>query len=201
MLFRIQERAPGSPIAEKALLRTADYYYHTSQFDLAADAYAAYARNFSRSPEVPRVRLQEAFATLAQFRGPRYDATPLIDARAMFREIIERYPELAREENLPEFIERIDNTLATKLYLTADFYRRTNQPHAAVFLYRMLLKTYPQSHDAGLAQNELRKMPAWALAEPAPPPAVLAAPSTQPDLPVNPVLPPAPSSGQRLESR
>src|SRR4051794_39250001 len=41
MLFRIQERAPGSPVAEQALKRTADHYFNTSQFDLAGDAYQA----------------------------------------------------------------------------------------------------------------------------------------------------------------
>ena len=34
MLYRIQQRSPGSPLAEKALLRTADYYY--SEADYAA---------------------------------------------------------------------------------------------------------------------------------------------------------------------
>jgi outer membrane assembly lipoprotein YfiO len=189
MLFRIQERSPGSPIAERALLRTGDYYYHTSQFDLAADAYGAFARSFSRSPQVPRVKLQQAFATLAQFRGPRYDATPLIDSRAMFREIIERYPNLGRDENLPEFIDRIDNTLASKLYIEADFYLRTNQPRAAVFIYRMLIKTYPNSRDAAMAKNDLAKMPASALASPTPPAATPLPPTSEPTFPVNPGLP------------
>jgi tetratricopeptide (TPR) repeat protein len=71
MLFRIQERSPGSPIAERSLLRTADHYYDDSQFDLAADAYGAYLKTYPRSPEVPRVSLYRAFASLAQFRGLR----------------------------------------------------------------------------------------------------------------------------------
>jgi len=191
MLFRIQERSPGSPIAEQALLRTADYYYHTSQFDLAADAYGAFARSYTRSSQVPRVLLQQAFATLAQFRGARYDSTPLIDARAMFRDIIERYPRMAQDEALPAFIDRIDNTLAAKMYIDADFYRRTNQPRAAVFMYRTLIKTYPNSRDAAVAQRDLKKFPAWALAEPPPPTATLPPPTTQPDLPTGPSLPPA----------
>ena len=66
MLYRIQQRAPGSPIAEKALLRTADYYYASGQFDLAADAYAAYARSYPRSPYQARVRLRETAAGAAE---------------------------------------------------------------------------------------------------------------------------------------
>lgn len=191
MLFRIQERSPGSPIAERALLRTADYYFHSSQFDLAADAYGAYVRSFPRSPDVPRVRLQQAFSYLAQFRGPKYDATPLIDARAMLRDIAERYPDLAREVDLPSFIERIDNTLAAKMYWTADYYVRTNQPKAAVFMYRSLLKTYPNSPDASLAKRRLEKMPAYALAQPDAPAAAVEQPSTQPAGPPSPTDLPA----------
>ena len=41
----------------------------------------------------------------------------------------EQYPELAAEENVPERIDRIDNTLAGKLYGTADFYRRIGRAY------------------------------------------------------------------------
>ncbi len=91
MLFRVQERSPGSPIAEKSLLRTARYYYQSSQFDLAADAYGAFIRIYPRSPEVGRVRLRQAHANFAQYHGPRYDATPLLDARAQFAEVQTRH--------------------------------------------------------------------------------------------------------------
>ena len=178
MLYRIQERAPGSAIAERCLLRTADYYFQTSQFDLAADVFASYIRSYPRSPEVPFVKLRAAFASLAQFRGSRYDPTPLIDARAQFQEIIEKYPDMAAEENVPERIQRIDDTLARKLYVIASFYRRTNQPAAAVYVYRSLMETYPGGKEAQAAQLQLNLMPASALAQP---PAARAAPlTTQP---------------------
>jgi outer membrane assembly lipoprotein YfiO len=195
ILYRIQERSPGSPIAERAMLRTADYYYHTAQFDLAADAYGAYVRSFPRSPDVPRVRLQQAFANLAQFRGPRYDATPLIDARAMFRDISQRYPDLARDENLSEFITRIDNTLAIKMYYTADYYVRVGQPKAAVFIYRSLVKTYPNAPEAALAKRQLQHMPAYALAQPDAPAQTLEPAMTQPAGPPGPLE--VPGRGQR----
>jgi len=98
---------------------------------------------------------------------------------------------MAQDEALPAFIDRIDNTLAAKMYIDADFYRRTNQPRAAVFMYRTLIKTYPNSRDAAVAQRDLKKFPAWALAEPPPPTATLPPPTTQPDLPTGPSLPPA----------
>jgi outer membrane assembly lipoprotein YfiO len=184
MLFRIQERAPGSPIAEKALLRTADYYFNTSQFDLSGDAYGAYARRYPRSPDVPRVRLRQAFSSYAQFRGVRWDATPLIDARAQLEDIKVRYPELAAEANVQKFIDNINATLARKLSHTADFYRRTGKARAAVYTYRELMSSYPDSREAKLAQGELRRMPESALRDPAPPKGRVAEPpvATQPSV-------------------
>ena len=168
MLFRIQERAPGSPLAERALLRTADFYYHRGNYDLAADAYAAYARGYPRSPVIPRVRLRQAFASLAQFRGRYYDATPLIDARAQLESIQAAYPELAAEEGVAGVLARIDRSMADKIFWTADFYRRTKEPRAAVYTFRYLINRYPTSPEAERARRQLERMPQWALAGPAP---------------------------------
>jgi outer membrane assembly lipoprotein YfiO len=168
MLYRIQNRSPGSPLAEKALLRTADYYYASAQYDFAADAYGWYVKQYPRSPMAPRARLRQAFANLAQFRGLRFDATPMIDAREQLRAIAAAYPDLAAEENIAAVLERIDATFAQKLYATADFYRRTNADRAAVYTYRYLLKAYPDKPEAQLAQARLEQMPQWALNEPGP---------------------------------
>jgi outer membrane assembly lipoprotein YfiO len=171
MLFRIQERAPGSPLAERAVLRTADYYYDHAQYDLAADVYAHYARRYPRSPVLPRVQLRRAFASLAQFRGLNYDATPLVDAKAQLEAIRVAFPQMAEDENVPSVIERINATLAAKLYHTADFYVRTHAPRSAAYTYRYLISRYPESRDAAKAQRQLERLPQWALSDPLPSPA------------------------------
>ena len=116
MLFRVQQRSPGSELAEKALLRTADYYYADSQFDLAADAYASYLRSFPRSPLTSRVKLRQAYSNLAQFRGLKFDPTPVIDARTQLLDLSAQFPEVAQAENIQSLLDRIDATFAKKLY-------------------------------------------------------------------------------------
>jgi outer membrane assembly lipoprotein YfiO len=171
MLFRIQHRSPGSPLAERALLRTANYYYHDGQYDFAADTYAAYLRSYPRSPITPRVRLRQAYSMYAQFRGPKFDATPAIDAREQLRELMAQYTELAKAENLPQLVEQIDRTLVQKLLVTADFYRRTRAPLGAAYTYRYVVKAYPQSEEARQAEVALRDLPQWAV-NAAPDPAI-----------------------------
>jgi outer membrane protein assembly factor BamD (BamD/ComL family) len=94
------------------------------------------------------------------------------DARLQLQEIVARYPELAAEENLPSVIERIDNTFARKLAVTADFYRRTNEPRAAANTYEYLRQHYPNSAEA-------QRAPAAVMGEPVP----TTVPSTGPSSP------------------
>ena len=163
MLFRIQERAPGSPLAERALRRTADHYFATSQFELAGDAYAAYARSYPRSPQIGRVRLQQAFSSFARFHGTRFDSTPLIDARAQFEDVKVRYPDLAEQANVQKFIDTINQTLARKLLGTADYYSRTSKPKAAAYTLLTLMATYPRTPAADQARADLQRLPKWAV--------------------------------------
>jgi len=168
MLYRIQQRSPGSPLAEKALLRTCDYYYSQGQYQLAHDAYGFYIKSYPRSPTLAQVKLRQACSSLAQYHGVRYDLTCLIDARTELSDLIAAYPEMAREQNLQVLIVRIDTTLARKLLVTADFYRRTGALTGAVYMYRYLIDRYPDSADAGTARKTLVSMPKAALAEPPP---------------------------------
>jgi outer membrane assembly lipoprotein YfiO len=180
MLYRIQQRSPGSPLAEKSLLRTADFYYADGQFDLATDAYGAYARDFPRSPILPRILLRQAFANLAQFRGLRYDATSVIDAQAQLEQLVALYPSFAADEKIPDVLLRIDHTFARKLLVTAKFYRRISQPGGAAYTYKFLLRTYPDLPEANEARADLTQLPAWAQAIREPAPGPVGEPTTQP---------------------
>lgn len=189
MLFRIQQRSPGSPLAERALLRTADYYYNDRQYDLAALTYDQYQRSYPRSPELPRVKLRQAFANLAQFRGMRFDATPLIDARAQLMDLVAFWPEYAEQVNAADVVRRIDETFARKAEDIGHFYGRTGSPGGAAYTFDRLVATYPDSEAAARAAKAIERLPS-----PAGLPADGAAPSdalTPADAPIPPDAKPA----------
>jgi outer membrane assembly lipoprotein YfiO len=177
MLYRIQQRSPGSPLAEKALLRTCDYYYSAGQFELAHEAYGYYIKNYPRNPMLPQAKLRQAYSSLLQYRGVKFDPTCLIDARAEFSDIIAGYPELAKERDLKALIGRIDTTLARKLLVTGDYYRRTGALTGAVYMYRYLIETYPESADAASAKKILAGMPKKLMDEAPPRPSNFALPA------------------------
>lgn len=169
MLYRVQQRVPGSDLAQRALLRTADYYYNSGQFDYAEDAYAAFVRSYPRSDQVPRARLRQAFSSLAQFRGVDFDATPIIDARAELIDIQKTYPDMAEDENIPVFLQKIDEAFAAKLFSLAGFYERTGQPKSAAYYYEFLIDTYGSSPKGQQAVARLAALPQWAKGPPLPP--------------------------------
>ena len=180
MMYRIRQRAPGSPLAEKALLRTADYYFNDRDYDLAGDVYNIYIQNYPLSPQIPRVKLRKAFASLAQFRGVNFEATFIIDARLQLVAIQNEYPELAEENNVATVIEQIDSAFAKKLVETAQYYERVHEWRGAVYEYRFLKNTYPNSPEAASARARLDRMPVKWLDEPPPPAAPGYWPTTQP---------------------
>jgi outer membrane assembly lipoprotein YfiO len=158
MLFRIQQRSPGSPLADKSLLRTADHYWKDGQFDLAADTYGFYAKTYPRSPLTPSVQVREAYSNLAQFKGPRYDLEPIVNARTQMSSIAATYPDLASAEEMGTKIEQADRQIARRMYLNADFYRRTGKPTAAAYLCKRLIAAYPSLPEAADAQKLLDRV-------------------------------------------
>ena len=168
MLFRIQQRSPGSPLAEKSLKRTADYYFADAQYDVAVDAYQAFIDRYKRSPEIPQARLKKAFAELAQFHGIKFDPTPAINARTSLEELAIDYPDLARQENVSAVIDRIDAALARKVYQNAHYYLRTHEPRSAAYNFKYLMHNYPSSPEAEKAKVELAQLPESARSVPGP---------------------------------
>ena len=145
MLFRVQQRVPGSELAERALLRSADHYFEAGDYDFAEDAYTVFAERFPRSPDLPRARLRQAWSNLLQYEGPRYDPTPLLDAGQQFEQFAARYPELWEGEDLAEVRAYVDQQLAEKQAIQAAYYDRVDKEGSAELMRRRLARTFPDT--------------------------------------------------------
>ena len=134
MLFRVQLRAPGSDLAEAALLRTGEHYFERGDYDFAEDVYTVFLDRFPRSPSVPAARLRQAASNLLQYEGPAYDPTPLLDAREQFARFAADYPGRAEAARLAEVLAYVEEQLGKKREIKAGFYDRTRRPEAARLL-------------------------------------------------------------------
>lgn len=145
LLIRIQERAPGSLIGEKASIALADHFFASSQMELASEAYDLFLINYPGSELRQWALLRLIQSSLARFKGPEFDATGLIDAGERLRQYRDEYPAGADRVGVEALLVRIRESLARRDFSSASWYDRTGQDVSAILLYRALIQDYPDT--------------------------------------------------------
>ena len=169
LLIRIQERLPGSRLAEDAGMELADFYFIRSKMRLAADAYDLFIQNYPRSDRIEKARQRLIQAYLASFRGPRYDDTGLRDAKRRLEVLETTQPGLAQRIGAEALLVRIEESEARKLLTTAEWYLSIDDPVSAEQYLRRVVEKHPATVAAldglRIAPTILASMPAGIAAE------------------------------------
>jgi outer membrane protein assembly factor BamD (BamD/ComL family) len=151
ILIRVQERLPGSALAERAALDLANYYYQRRDLKLAAQMYEIFRTNFPESDQTRFAMLREIECNIARFKGPRYDGSGLLDAKLLIEEYRERFPAESIRAGITEGLEAwIDESAAQQALDTARWYLKTDDPTSAKFILARLIRRHP----ATLAADE-----------------------------------------------
>ncbi len=158
ILMRIATHAPGTELGERALLRVADHHFNHQQYPEAIKVYDEFVKQNPSSTRRAYAMLQAARGNLLDYRGVRYDETPLLEAAERFRVFAQAYPRAGQKENIPGILEDIRLSLAHKVFHAGQFYQRTNHPRAAVYYYRQVIAQYGDTHWAGSAQDKLDQL-------------------------------------------
>lgn len=155
LLIRVQERLPGSRLAEQAGITLGDFYFSRRQMDLAAEMYAIFIENYPRSEDVGKARKRLVYAHLASFKGPEFDSAGLYEARARLQRLKVVDPVAAQQMGADALLTRIDESDARKLLTTAAWYLRTDDPIGAEMTIRRLVRQYPRTSAASEALDLL----------------------------------------------
>jgi len=145
LLIRIQERLPGSRLAEQAGMALADFYFRVRDLRMAAEAYDLFLENYPRSRDVNKARLRLIYSYLADYRGPKYDSTGLMEARLRLEDLRANEPGLGQRIGAESLLVRIYESEASKLLTTARYYLSINDPISAEYTIRSLIRDYPNS--------------------------------------------------------
>ena len=156
ILIRIQERLPGSRLAEEAGMELADYYFRIRDLRMASEAYDLFVENYPRSKDINKARLRLIYSYLADYRGPRYDASGLEEARLRLEDLRVTDPGLAQRIGVEALLVRIYESDARKMLVTADYYLSVSDPVSAEFTIRRLIERYP---DSIASLEALRRIP------------------------------------------
>jgi tetratricopeptide (TPR) repeat protein len=145
IFIRVQERMPGSRLAEEAGMALADFYFERRRMRLAAEAYALFLENYPRSSQVDKARKRLIFSQLASFKGPEFDAAGLYEARGRLQRLRTMQPAEAQRIGADALLTRIDESDAAKMLQTARWYESVGNPIAAELYVRRLVRRYPNS--------------------------------------------------------
>lgn len=156
LLIRIQERMPGSRLAEEAGISLGDFYFERRDMALAVDAYDLFLENYPKSAYVRKARWRLVYAHLATFKGPEFDPAGLSEAEAWLQRI--KLIEPAAEEQADALLVRIDESAAQKLLESAAWYERRGDPISAEFNIRRLVQEHPASIAATQALRDLPRL-------------------------------------------
>ena len=152
LMIRAQERVPGSVLAEQAAIDLADHYFRKRDMALAAEAYDLYLLNYPQGPNRVKAMQRRIFANIAQFKGPSYDSSSLLDAELQIRRFGAELPTEAERLGIDDaLLARVDESLAMQRLDTAKWRLRQGNLASARFLLRRLVKDHPRSTAAGEA--------------------------------------------------
>ena len=145
LLIRIQERLPGSRLAEDAGMELADFYFRQAEMRLAADAYDLFIQNYPRSDRIEKARERLIQSYLASYRGPRYDDAGLRDARRRLDTMRAVQPATAQRLGADALLVRIKESEARKLLVTARWYLSIDDPVSCEQYLRRIVARYPDT--------------------------------------------------------
>ena len=167
ILRKISEHAPGTDIAERAMLRIGEYHFEKKDYRDAADAYDEFLTLNPKSARAPHTMAQAAQAMYESFKGVPYDETPLVEAEARYKALLAQYPDEARKCRAADMLREIVTIRGERAYETAKFYERTGRPQSAIFYYRQVAEDFPSTVWASEARTKVGVAPRQPSTKPA----------------------------------
>lgn len=158
ILVRIAERLPGSQLAERAMLELGAHYRRTGEFGLARDVYGIFLEAFPTSTFYRVVLLARIEATFAQYNGPQYDGSGLIETEELLDVYEAKYPgDLEVQAELDALRVRIDENQGQQLLGMAKVYLLRDEKASARYVLRRLLSDHPRTTAAEEGLDILRE--------------------------------------------
>ncbi len=143
ILIRAQERMPGSLVAEDAAIFLADYYFDKRRLEMASDMYDIFLRNFPSSPHRMHAMQRRVYSNIAQFKGPKYDGSLLLESKLLIQRFARDYPAQAEQAGLTSaLVVRLEESAAAQQLESAKWYIRVGDGPGARFVLNRLVRDH-----------------------------------------------------------
>lgn len=146
LLVRIAERLPGSQLAERATLELGAHYRRMGDYKTAGEVYGTFLEAFPTSTFYRAVLLARIETTFAQYNGPEYDGSGLIETEELLDVYERKYPgDLEVQAELDALRVRIDESQGRQLLVMAEVYLKRGEKASARYVLRRLLSDHPRT--------------------------------------------------------
>ncbi len=151
---------PTGPLADDALMLTANFKLQSDDFDDAAYYYALLRDQYPDSPHFQDAFLLGSHVTLATYQGPTYDSRPLHEARGLKETAQQIFPDLDPEQRrrLDEELLRIADDEVAREWEKVEYYLRKDQPASVALQCNYILHHFPNSTYANQARQVLSQL-------------------------------------------
>lgn len=151
---------PTGPLADDAVMATANLYFVRGRYEEAARQYDLLRTEYTKSEHQLKAHLLAIESWQQIYQGGYYDAGPLEKAGEVADQALIQFgPELGPER--PRIVEaknKIVEEQAARDLLIAEYYDKRESFRAARFYYNSIIKQYPQTAAAQEARQRLPKI-------------------------------------------
>jgi len=171
LLERVQAHDPTGPLADRAVMRIANHYFHKgTDYRIAAQYYDELIQLYPRSPFQAHAHIRGALAKCYSYQGCDYCASDLDSARKMLESARRRFPdtfaavskELQSEGRLDggldRYLHRIRLQEAHRAFTQAAYYERAGRMTAAKQYYHLVKTEFPETKWATEATRCLERL-------------------------------------------
>ena len=159
----VADSFPNDPVGREAALKIADTFYRAKDLESQTEAqlrYKDFVNRFPNDVHRPYALLMLGRTYFERQRGPLRDLSPLKEALANFRQIIELYPDSESAGEARELAHQTIDTLAEHELEVARYYERSRALLGARNRLQYLLDNYPSSSSAEQASQMLAEVQA-----------------------------------------
>lgn len=142
LLIRVQERVPGSILAERAGFALMEFYHREENYRLTADMAAIVLENHPTTPQADLARRRIVEANRRLWKGPENDLSGLEEASSILSYFIAEDPIAAQRINSSEQLQAVQEDLVRSQWATAQWYLRSGDPVSAAYEIRRMAKRF-----------------------------------------------------------
>jgi outer membrane protein assembly factor BamD (BamD/ComL family) len=152
---KISDRTGTADIAKKALLAVAGSYEKRKKYEEAYQTWSQISTRWPTGQTGKDSLLGMARNKYMTCNGPLYDTSGVVSAKSYYENYKLRYPEDAKKIGVDEILTKIDEQLALKNLLIANYYKKTGSVAPANVYYQLVVDSWPNTEAANIAKQKL----------------------------------------------